>query len=152
MRICKSRCSATYGEPTAFPWPFSAGSRRFRSGRSWSQQNRLPNLPTLSLFLSLTSLTNEHCRLPRLKNDFFLYIILIPNRNLGFIPAEFVPAFVRALDHICPLCSAVSASSGANSAQKSFPTFLSGISIMLKREGDETWRPSVWLPRWSWIS
>ena len=55
--------------------------------------------------------------------------ILTPDRNLEFFLAEFVPYFVRALDHICPLCSADSASSGANSAQKSFSLFLSGISI-----------------------
>ena len=59
-------------------------------------------------------------------------VILTPNRNLEFFLAEFVPYFVSALDHIYPLCSAVSASSGANSAQKSFSTFLSGISIMAK--------------------
>ena len=59
----------------------------------------------------------------------FSHLILTPNRNLEFFLAEFVPAFVRALDHICPLCSAGSALSGANSAQKSFSIFLSGISI-----------------------
>ena len=57
-------------------------------------------------------------------------LILTPNRNLEFFLAEFVPYFVSALDHIYPLCSAVSASSGANSAQKSFSTFLSGISVI----------------------
>ena len=60
-------------------------------------------------------------------------VILTPNRNLEFFLAEFVPYFVSALDHIYPLCSAVSASSGANSAQKSFSTFLSGISISFLR-------------------
>ena len=61
------------------------------------------------------------------------HLILIPNRNLGFFPARIVPCFVEALDHICPLCSAGFASPDTILSRKSFPTFLSDISINLRR-------------------
>ena len=62
----------------------------------------------LSLFLFPPSPAFECCG-----------VILISDRNLGIFPAEFVPNIVEALDHICPLCSAVFALSGAHSARKS---------------------------------
>ena len=99
MRTSRSKWNATYGEPTAFPWPFLAGKRRFRSGRSWRppgfadsgraspslrQQNRLPNLETLSHFLGLTSLTNEHKSAKRIASipyvAILISIILLQNK------------------------------------------------------------------------
>ena len=56
-------------------------------------------------------------------------LILIPNRNLGFFPARIAPCFVKALDHICPLCSAGFASPDTILSRKSFPTFLLDISM-----------------------
>ena len=63
--------------------------------------------------------------------DALRLLILISNRNLGFFPARIAPCFVEALDHISPLCSAGFASPDTILSRKSFPTFLSDISIRM---------------------
>ena len=51
------------------------------------------------------------------------YFILIPNKNKTIFAARIVPYCVGLLDHICPLCSAEPALSGAILTRKSLSTF-----------------------------
>ena len=60
-------------------------------------------------------------------------LILIPNKNKTILAARFVPCIVAFLDHISPLCSAESATPGANLSRKSLSTFYR-VSVQIRRK------------------
>ena len=97
------------------------------SGVPFIGRNRNGQLDPYDIALTLAIADSEERENGRDEDD--REFILISNRNLGFFPARNAPCFVEALDHICPLCSAGFALPDTILSRKSFPTFLSDISI-----------------------